>query len=331
MTKKSKAVFIIGMHRSGTSAITRSINLLGAYIGGNTDFVKPLIDNPTGYWERNDILDFNESVLYHLKRTWDTALPLPVGWHRSKEIKPFQDKLVSIIKSQLLDNKLWAVKDPRLSILFPLWKDVLKELGVDFSIIIAIRNPIDVSKSLRERNGFSDSKTFGIWFNYTIHAIRMSKEIPNFIMHYDKLIDNWESVLQNCAKNIGLPWPDDTDKLRARMNEFIRPELRHSVSGVEKLREKDVPKPVIELYETLMQQSELPKNEKEYTIAINRLFSEFSSYSKFYHYDSSMFWENEKKLRSAGKMIADIKSSIWWKMGFPFRKIGKLLSKSSKE
>lgn len=43
---KSKAICIIGMHRSGTSAITHAVNLLGAHLGEKADMMPPSPDNP---------------------------------------------------------------------------------------------------------------------------------------------------------------------------------------------------------------------------------------------------------------------------------------------
>ena len=329
--KRTQAILITGMHRSGTSAITRSVNFLGPYIGQDTNFVTPLDDNPTGYWERNDILELNELIFENYRKTWDCATPFPENWHRSQEIEPIKSKLISIFKKQFLDHEIWAVKDPRISILLPLWKDVLNEMGVKFSVIIALRNPIDVSASLEKRNGFPINKTFGIWFNYNIHAIKLCRGIPYTLVHYDKLIDSWESTIKTMAFDVGLPWPADTESVKKNMDSFIHPDLRHSNSGVGRLMEINAPKPVIELYEILLGMSEDSANGKEYDHAIDRLFEDFSSFAKFYQYDSAVLWENTKNLLYAGKMIGDIKNSMSWKISSPLRGIEKLLFDKKQE
>ena len=123
---KPKAICVLGMHRSGTSAITRAINLLGVYLGEEADMMAAQSNNPEGYWERQDIFRLHERILHHLRKTWDTSLPLSDGWHKSDDIKPFREELVELIKKNFSDRQLWAWKDPRSAILFALWKDVLR-------------------------------------------------------------------------------------------------------------------------------------------------------------------------------------------------------------
>ena len=74
---KKRAICIIGMHRSGTSTITRGLNLLGAYLGEEKDLMKPLPENPEGFWERLDIYYLQNRLLAMMKREWDATAPLP--------------------------------------------------------------------------------------------------------------------------------------------------------------------------------------------------------------------------------------------------------------
>jgi hypothetical protein len=52
-----KIIVVLGMHRSGTSALTRGLSTLGVGLG---DTLHPAgSDNPTGFWEDRDIIAFN--------------------------------------------------------------------------------------------------------------------------------------------------------------------------------------------------------------------------------------------------------------------------------
>ena len=44
---EKSCIIVLGMHRSGTSALTRVLNLLGVELG--TNFVPPDWDNPKGF------------------------------------------------------------------------------------------------------------------------------------------------------------------------------------------------------------------------------------------------------------------------------------------
>ena len=50
-----RALMVLGMHRSGTSALTRIFSLLGADLPKN--LMPPSPANKTGYWESQDLMD----------------------------------------------------------------------------------------------------------------------------------------------------------------------------------------------------------------------------------------------------------------------------------
>ena len=67
------------MHRSGTSALARGLQMLGVYLGN--DFLSPQPDNPTGYWEDKNICELNERLLAVFGLRWeDVALIDDARW-----------------------------------------------------------------------------------------------------------------------------------------------------------------------------------------------------------------------------------------------------------
>ena len=61
-------IIVLGMHRAGTSAVTRLINLMGAYLGPEEQLLPATPDNPKGYWERIDVLQLHEWLLGKAER-----------------------------------------------------------------------------------------------------------------------------------------------------------------------------------------------------------------------------------------------------------------------
>jgi hypothetical protein len=252
MNLGSKAICILGMHRSGTSTVTRVVNCMGASLGEKNDLLPAADQNPEGFWEREDIIKLHDKMLFRFNRRWDTVVPLPDSWHRSKRMQPLREELVEIIKINFSEHELWAWKDPRSTILFPVWRDILDELGIELSAVYVIRNPLDVARSLKKRNGFSYRKSFNIWFNYNIAAMRETVGIPTACISYDKLLNNWELELKRCANKIGIRWPKDDSVFVQEVNSFIRPDLRHSASNINELRRSGAPDYVVELYALLL-------------------------------------------------------------------------------
>lgn len=333
----SRAICILGMHRSGTSAVSRSINLLGAFLGEDTDFVTPLSDNPKGYWERSDIVNFHGRLMDHMKHSWDTALPLSDKWQKSEKVKPFRSELVGFIKDKFTDHELWAFKDPRLSLVLPLWKDALDELGIHFSTVFVIRNPFDVAKSLKKRDGFSYDKSFGIWFNYNITAWQNLSEHAYVLIHYDRLIQDWESELRRCCDTLCIDWPKDDSLLRREMNLFIRADMRHSISTINDLRTSNVPGPVIELYELLVNVMESSQPEYKINSDVQKLASEFKSYARFFQSDMTRLWgigqeltERELQMVKMNQRIESLTTSFSWRITAPLRFLVTLYENASK-
>ncbi|MGD0281179.1 MAG: hypothetical protein ABSB95_02310, partial [Dissulfurispiraceae bacterium] len=293
---KTRAICILGMHRSGTSAIARAINLLGAYLGEEDDVSAYGPDNPEGFWESLELRSFNDRLLYQLNKSWDTALPLEEQWHLREEIRPLRNELRELIKKKFSGRNLWAWKDPRTSVLFPLWKDVLKELDMELLCVFAVRNPLDVVKSLEKRDGFSHDKGFAIWFNYNISALSSILNVPTVFVSYDKFLNNWESELRRCAETLKISWPEDDTPLRNKMNLFIRPDLRHSASTVADLTKMDTLGPVVELYELLLNLCEETKiSDPQFLTPVDRLSKEFIECERFFRCDITEAFENSLK------------------------------------
>ena len=57
-------IILLGMHRSGTSAVAGLIHQMGAYVGDETICMPPNEGNPKGYWERMDVYRLNDRFLH---------------------------------------------------------------------------------------------------------------------------------------------------------------------------------------------------------------------------------------------------------------------------
>ncbi len=230
----SHAYCILGMHRSGTSAVARAVNLLGPYIG-HREHLMPAVkgDNPDGFWEHISFFSLHERLLSHLSRSWDSILPLPHGWWRGADMHPYREELKRLIVSEFGDKDIWMWKDPRTSLLLPLWKDVMEELDIDIRYILCLRPPQDVADSLRRRNNFPEAKSLALWLLYSSSALFWTAGEKRVVIAFDDLLKDWEPPLRNIASSLAIPWPRDEAGLREGMNAFLRPRDGHSVSATE--------------------------------------------------------------------------------------------------
>ena len=120
MSKKpgKQAVIVLGMHRSGTSLLAGICNFLGADLGA--ELIPAAEDNPRGFWENREVVEFHDEVLKKLNRNWDSVLPVPKDWWQSADFVAEENRLSGLLDRLFSTDEIWAVKDPRLCLLLPL-------------------------------------------------------------------------------------------------------------------------------------------------------------------------------------------------------------------
>ena len=248
--KNSKLVVVLGMHRSGTSAITRGLEVLGVKLGDN--LYPAAIDNPKGFWEDNDFLGINEELLAHLDYSVD-RLGL-IDWQMpSTAIVEFLElKAEKLVSERCKKNALWGFKDPRTARLLPFWQAVFERVGCDVRYVIATRNPISIVESLYKRSGFEGGTTFYLWLEHLIPAISGTMNAKRVVVDYDQLLENPELQLLRVAKALGVTAPEPL-ALFAFESEFLDVGLRHTYFTMQDLeRYPSVPLQVVTAYDWLV-------------------------------------------------------------------------------
>jgi hypothetical protein len=96
------------MHRSGTSATARVVNLLGADIAGNLVAGIPG-DNDRGFWESHATYRLHDRLFAALNSAWDDPYPLPDGWWKTdaaREAKrALETRLRDAVRAQTIANQ----------------------------------------------------------------------------------------------------------------------------------------------------------------------------------------------------------------------------------
>lgn len=64
------SVITLGMHRSGTSALTRCLNLLGLSVGPEDDLIPASEENVKGFWENVELKKLNDNILEAFDGEW---------------------------------------------------------------------------------------------------------------------------------------------------------------------------------------------------------------------------------------------------------------------
>jgi hypothetical protein len=176
-------VVVLGMHRSGTSAVTRVLNMMGLWVGPPDAFPPADEGNPTGYWEYREVWALNEAVLGALGATWCTADRLDL-----ERLGPLaRDHFAKRARKTLdtLDRGgSWVIKDPRLCVLFPLWRPVLERP----LCVLIHRDPLAVALSLQERDGLPLLQGIALCDLYNRRALASSQGLPRLVISYRELV-----------------------------------------------------------------------------------------------------------------------------------------------
>ncbi|WP_300398386.1 hypothetical protein [uncultured Sphingobium sp.] len=239
------------MHRSGTSALSRALNLLGG------DMPPRLIEadqwNAAGYWESKPIKDLNEEMLVSGGGEWSEWLEFNPDWFKSSAVQRFRDRAIELVGSEFTDSPLFIFKDPRLSILMPFWRSIFDELGIDQVAIHPLRNPVEVARSLERRNNFLMSKGVLLWLRYTLDGERGTRGLRRIFTTFDDLLEDPAGLIERTQDDLGLIWPRNSVKARREIAQFLSADMRHHRDGARVLRSLSYGSDwVVRTYETLM-------------------------------------------------------------------------------
>ena len=215
------------MHRSGTSALARGLQMLGVYLGN--DFLSPQPDNPTGYWEDKNIYEINERLLAVFGLKWeDVALIDDARWHE-QAVEPLLAEAVQYLRSQYASHLLWGFKDPRTIRLLPFWRSALHRLEIDECYLVVIRNPRSVANSLMRRHGMDAVTAHLLWLVYVVPNLGLIADRRFIVADYDLVMADPRRELERIALGLNIPL-NDTNKAGVDQfaSNFLDANLRHS-------------------------------------------------------------------------------------------------------
>lgn len=225
-TPARQAILVLGMHRSGTSAVTRLINLLGADLPQN--LLPPLEDNnETGFWESRDLYEAHEEFIQALGLRWDLPVRLDLETAPKESVERFKARALEVLKRDFSDSTLFTLKDPRLCALLPLWREILSELGVTTKALLPLRNPLEVAASLQKRDGFIIEKSVLLWLRHMLDAEHHSRGVERCFIGYDTVLENWRGAADKMAADLDVTWPRPIAECEAEIDAFLRPGQRH--------------------------------------------------------------------------------------------------------
>ena len=225
-------ILVMGMHRSGTSLLGSILQALAVPMPG------PLIPgdhhNPEGYFERADITALQEELLIDLDRWWPSEMgtrPLPQNWLASARGQRAAACLRRLLRADLQQQTTpWAIKDPRSSLLLPLWRQVAAELNLPLQLVLAFRDPAEVITSLinrdASRTGMNLGRAQALWLRHHQQVLIDAGGLPLQVVSYSRWFTEPRAQIEalQCFCHPNHPATEAIEDAIAR----IRPEHRRS-------------------------------------------------------------------------------------------------------
>lgn len=212
-------VFIMGMHRSGTSLVTGLLHKCGLYLGDN--LLMGAKDNPKGHFEDRKFININNQLILsnggHWRRPPDRIIP------QEKHIRQAKALLESFP-----GDKICGFKDPRICLTFPFWHHITSPEPIE--VVFVHRPGSEIAQSLKKRNGMPLNMGLNLYKTYIerASAALQGRSIkPYEIYFHDFFRPGWKIKLMHLCISLGLDFPKEMSQLE----KFVDHKLWHHRQG----------------------------------------------------------------------------------------------------
>jgi len=229
--KSAVVVCTLGMHRSGTSLVSRMLNLLGVHLGPDAPISRKGADNPKGYWEHDAFVAIDDEILARLGGRWDEPPALPASWPSDPRLADLREKARNVLATDFASAPLWGWKDPRTCLTLPFWQDVVGPMRY----VLCVRNPLAVVGSLTRRNDMSAEKADELWTGHVRASLAHTDGHPRVLVFYEDVLDDWRRELRRLAAFVERPERADEPSVRDAVAAFVETRMCHHRPSMEDL------------------------------------------------------------------------------------------------
>lgn len=215
------AILVLGMHRSGTSAVTGALSLLGSTLPQS--LMPANLNNVRGYFESARVMQLNDAILCEAGSSWDDWRRLDLTEHSAA----FQSSAKSLVDEEFGQTSLLILKDPRICRFVPFWVSVIVESGYAPRAVLPFRSPLEVAHSLSARDGFPIGKGLALWLRHVLDAERESRNIDRIFVSMDNFLADWRECAARIGYQFAIEWPSFNEIAAGEVDEFLSLDLKH--------------------------------------------------------------------------------------------------------
>ncbi len=218
-------ILVLGMHRSGTSAVCGVLSELGAERPLRE--LAPQPDNPKGFFEPSEIIRIHDRLLESAGAHWVDWDPIPKAWFESAAYHQFVDELADAARHDFPGKGPILLKDPRLCRLIDVWLEVFKRIDCRPVALLQYRDPLEVACSLKSRNDIDIARGLLLWLRHILEAEAGSRGLQRHFSHYSAMLIDWQSELAGLLNDLWPRLPKQSARARNNADAFLDTSLRH--------------------------------------------------------------------------------------------------------
>lgn len=224
-------VVVLGMHRSGTSLLTGTLQEAGLVLG---DVVTSAPHNRKGNREALSIRALHDDLLYRSSGAWNNP-PSHVVW------EPIHLAFRDLVVDSYRHEACWGFKDPRSLFCLEGWLDALPQLQA----VAIVRHPEAVARSLHAREGMALDHGLMLWKLYNQKLLYWMDRIDVPLLHFGSDLDSFCADASSLIDELNLP-----HRLHAKSLQFPDASLQH-----QSFSDLPLPADIKELYFHLLERS----------------------------------------------------------------------------
>ena len=228
-TTANGCVFVVGMHRSGTSATAEVLGRLGLASPSPDELVPATSANQRGHFEAKTLVRLNDRLLTALGGTWSAPPPLAAGWERADSLHELRIEAEASFAT-VFPTRPAAWKDPRNCIVLPFWLSVV---GPGSAAVFVYRDPLEVARSLESRNDLRLTLGLALWERYARDACANLEGVPTFCTDFRRVLDDPEQWCREMVDFLARAGVSVDDARLQEATTSVDETLRHQRAVVE--------------------------------------------------------------------------------------------------
>jgi hypothetical protein len=148
-------ILVLGMHGSGNAALAGSLFHCGVFLGKK--LLPATAINKKGFFENLSLFYLHKQIMR--RRGYDWNKVSSYDWENLAKDRKVVDKVKQYVVHEFARKPVFAIKDPRLCMLLPIYHQVFEELDIDYHVVWLKRDREAICDSLKRRFGIIDTET----------------------------------------------------------------------------------------------------------------------------------------------------------------------------